>query len=528
MYGADKINMNMKEKIRAFLEQKYKGSTRFIKPKLFINEFGKESFDEINSKINWINEPFSLKVFCYINDILIKPKCKMCGNDVKFNPTELKFQTYCSNSCRFKDHEYIKTVRDKTNLEKYGAANVFASKHGMEKIKQTNLEKYGVENYCKTEEYKQRLKSGEIKRPYCGDKVSHSIKLKYFKNLPNRYHNLIPLFNFEDYKGAHTYEVKYEWKCRNCGNIFLHWLNNNYDIKCKLCEKSGTNIEVFVENFLKRYSIPHFKRDKMTLNGFELDFNIPSFKIAIECNGLHWHNDEHKEKRYHLMKTEMCLERGIKLIHIFADEIENKPRQVENRLRSIFGFNKVKINARDCNIQNISHETSSKFLNKYHLQGADIASIRLGLFKKNRLVSIMTFSKSRKALGQNLQEGEYELTRFCSMGNVTVNGGAQKLISHFIRNYSPKKIMSFCDRRWSNGELYDRLNFTLVKKTDVNYWYVDKTCRKRYHRFAFAKQFLAEKLENFDPALSERENMKINGYTRIYDCGSLKYELIPQ
>jgi len=494
---------------------------------MFINEFGKEAFDEIITKINWIEKPFSLRVFCYLNDILEKPLCKICGDDVKFNATELHFQTYCSNPCRFKDLDHIKTIRDKTNIEKYGAANVFASKHGMDKIKNTNLSKYGTDNYCKTDEYKNRVKSGDIKRPYCGDKISATIKRKYFNNLPNRYNNLIPLFKLEDYKGAHNYDVRYEWKCKNCGNIFLHWLNNNYDLKCKSCEKSGTNIEVFVENFLKRYGIAHIKRDRMTLNKLELDFNIPSRKIAIECNGLHWHSDEMKDKNYHLVKTEMCLELGIKLIHIFEDEIETKPRQVENRLRSIFGLNKIKINARECHIQNINHEISSKFLNKYHLQGADIASIRLGLFKGKRLISIMTFSKSRKALGQNLQEGEYELTRFCSIGNVTINGGAQKLLSYFIKNYSPKKIMSFCDRRWSNGELYNKLNFILVKKTDVNYWYVDKTCRKRYHRFTFAKQFLAEKLENFDPALSERENMIINGYKRIYDCGSLKYELTP-
>lgn len=518
----------MKEKITQFLNDKYKGTTRFLKPKMFIENFGKEAFEKIESTINWIESPFSLKVFCYLNDILQKPTCKICGNDVKFNPTELHFQTYCSNPCRYKDHEHIKTIREKTNLEKYGAGNVFASKHGMEKIKQTNLEKYGVDNYCKTDEYKQRVKNGEIERPYVGDKVAHSIRKNYyFNNLPNRYNKLIPLFKFEDYKGAHDYNVEYKWKCKNCGNIFHHWLNNNYNIKCKLCDKSGTNIEVFIEDFFKRHQIAHKKRDRLILENLELDFVIPSHNIAIECNGLHWHSDKHKEKRYHLMKTEKSLEKGIKLIHIFSDEIESKPRQVENRLKSIFGLNKIKINARDCEIKEINHELSTKFLIKYHLQGSDIASTRLGLFKGNRLISVMTFAKSRKALGQNLQEGEYELSRFCSMGNVTVNGGAQKLLSFFIKKNNPKRIISFCDRRWSNGELYNRLNFKLIKKTDVNYWYVDKTCRKRFHRFNFAKQFLAQKLEQFDPALSERENMIINGYKRIYDCGSLKYELVP-
>lgn len=515
----------MKEKIIDFLNEKYKGSTRFIKPKMFIKTFGKNVFDEINTKINWLENPFSLKVFCYLNDILEKPNCKICGKDVKFNPTETHFQTYCSNKCRFQD---LKTIQEKTKqtcLEKYGTENVFASKHGKEKIKNTIQEKYGVNNYTKTQEYKERIKSGEIKREYAGDKISLALKKKYYDNLPSRYNKLIPLFNFDEYRGAHDYETKYEWKCKQCGNIFQHWLNNNYELKCKLCDKSGTDIEVFVENFLKDHQISHIKRDKMALKNRELDFLIPSHKIAIECNGLYWHNSNHKSKRYHLEKTERCLEQGIKLIQIFADEIENKPKQVENRLKSIFGLNRIKINARDCRIKEIPHDLSFKFLRKYHLQGPDLASIRLGLFKGKRLLSVMTFAKSRKALGQNLKDGEYELSRYCSMGNVSVMGGAQKLLSHFIKTYSPKKIISFCDRRWSNGGLYEKLNFKLIKKTDVNYWYVDKTCQQRFHRFAFAKQFLAKKLKDFDPNLTEKENMERNKYSRVYDCGSLKYEM---
>ena len=172
----------MKEKIITFLNEKYKGTTRFLKPKMFIENFGKEAYDLIESTIPWITEPFSLKVFCYINDILEKSVCKMCGKDVKFNATELKFQTYCSNPCRFADDAHIKEKSAKTNLEKYGAENVFASKYGMEKIKQTNLAKYGVDNYCKTDAYKERLKNGDIVRPYVGDKTGLAIKKRYFSN----------------------------------------------------------------------------------------------------------------------------------------------------------------------------------------------------------------------------------------------------------------------------------------------------------------------------------------------------------
>jgi hypothetical protein len=46
---------------------------------------------------------------------------------------------------------------------------------------------------------------------------------------------------------------------------------------------------------------------------------------------------------------------------------------------------------------------------------------------------------------------------------------------------------------------------------------------KFYHRFSFRKDQLPKKLSTFDPALTEWENMQLNGYDRVWDCGNLKY-----
>jgi hypothetical protein len=34
---------------------------------------------------------------------------------------------------------------------------------------------------------------------------------------------------------------------------------------------------------------------------------------------------------------------------------------------------------------------------------------------------------------------------------------------------------------------------------------------------------MKNKLENYNSELSERENMKNNGWVRIYDCGKIRY-----
>lgn len=65
------------------------------------------------------------------------------------------------------------------------------------------------------------------------------------------------------------------------------------------------------------------KKNRSILNGKELDIFIPSKNLAIEFNGNKFHTEWFggKTRQYHLQKTKMCNEKGIRLIHIFEDEL---------------------------------------------------------------------------------------------------------------------------------------------------------------------------------------------------------------
>ena len=57
-----------------------------------------------------------------------------------------------------------------------------------------------------------------------------------------------------------------------------------------------------------------------------------------------------------------------------------------------------------------------------------------------------------------------------------------------------------------------------------NYWYYQlSNTNKRWHRYNFAKHTLKTKLNNFDPQLTEYQNMLNHGYERVWDCGNLCY-----
>lgn len=54
--------------------------------------------------------------------------------------------------------------------------------------------------------------------------------------------------------------------------------------------------------------------DRHLLDGKELDIVLPDHKLAIEFDGLYWHNENVVSPYYHLKKTEECAEKGYQLI----------------------------------------------------------------------------------------------------------------------------------------------------------------------------------------------------------------------
>jgi hypothetical protein len=205
-----------------------------------------------------------------------------------------------------------------------------------------------------------------------------------------------------------------------------------------------------------------------------------------------------------------------------------KKEIVKGRLNNLLRTNDIKrIYARNCVVKEIHSKDSNVFLIKNHLQGRDNSGIKLGLYYKNELVSVMTFGKLRVSLGNGKStDNVYEIYRFCSKVGNNVNGAAGKLLSHFIDVYKPNRIITYADRRWGIGKLYEHIGFKYVSTTSPSYWYFGRgNSYKRHHRFSYAKHRLSKKLKNYDPNQTEWENMKNNGYDRIWDCGNTKFEL---
>ena len=325
------------------------------------------------------------------------------------------------------------------------------------------------------------------------------------------------------YRGA---RIPVAITCEN-GHTYMQMPNKHLSGHgCPYCSNNVSRDETEIRKFIELLGFQTEVSNRKILNGAkEIDILVPAVKIAVEYDGLYWHNETRKnDKRFHLSKTEECAEQGIRLIHIFEDEWLERKEIVKSRLQSILGTTPRKVYARNCAIRIVDTDICRAFLETNHIQGSVNAPIRYGLYLNDELLSVMTFCRPRKNLGQDGGCDEYELLRFCNRLNTTVVGGASKLFKHFVREYNPSKIVSYADRRWNTGGVYEKMWFSFSHFSEPNYFYI--IGQKRYNRFGFRKDVLVK--QGFDPSKSEHEIMFERGIYRIYDCGTLVYEWVKE
>lgn len=109
--------------------------------------------------------------------IEVRPKCPICGNDVKFtNRFKNPFTIYCSHQCA--DNSKKKKEKYKnTCLERYGVETPLKDKKKREIGKNTCLRKYGVEFASQSELTKEKIRKTCLKK-YNVEWISKS---KYWK-----------------------------------------------------------------------------------------------------------------------------------------------------------------------------------------------------------------------------------------------------------------------------------------------------------------------------------------------------------
>lgn len=443
------------------------------------------------------------------------PLCKGCNTEhVSWHMQENRYRDFCGSACSHKDPEVKKNLgAEKGTVTKEVLLERVNRKHGTQ---YTDLK----EAYAAR--YPDRLKPPSAPQPSPLEQRA----AKWKRNNPN-----LPIEMYYDLQDKEKFK---EINSR----LMIAEISQQYGVPIPtlngLLVRHGisahphfvSTMEKTVRGLLDELSVEYSCNNRSILpNRRELDVFCPSKKLAIEVNGVYYHGElgGNKGKFYHLEKTNACLAMGIQLMHFMDIEVTNKWPIVKSMVTSKLGMSQVKINARECEVVEVTGHEARTFFDRCHISGFVGASVYIALKYNGMLVSMMSFGKSRFN-----KDHEWELIRLASELDTSVVGGASKMLAHFKRTRDPQSIVSFADKRFSaNGNVYTKLGFTLVRESNPNYWYfLTKDPRRVFSRQKFQKHMLAERLNHYDIALTEWENMVANGYDRIWDCGNLVFSWI--
>ena len=443
------------------------------------------------------------------------------------------------------EQEKINDKRKQTNLKKFGVENPWQSKDIQNKIKQECKEKYGVEYHNQRQDVKNKISQSTFNH-YGGYKIlqteygqilfKNTCQKKYGYSNPGQSPKIKEKINntFMKKYGCHPTKLQcVKNKAKNTNLIKYGDENYNnleqisktcqerYNVKwsCQLpqCINKSNSISKINQIFANMLSKNNIKYEReYPLDDKKYDFKIGN--ILVEINPTYTHNSTigcgfngHYENpldtNYHQQKSLLAQENGYFCIHIFDWDDWNK---IINRFLS-----KQKIYARQCELKEIKNKKElNEFLNNYHLQNTCRAQkIKLGLYYDNKLIEVMTFGKPR--YNKNY---EWELLRLCTHKDYNVVGGSERLFKHFINNYNPSNIISYCDYSKFSGEVYERIGMKFKELTNPNCnW--SKGKQKITNNLLMQRG--ADQLIGTDDGkgTSNKDIMIRENWKEVYDCG---------
>jgi hypothetical protein len=465
------------------------------------------------------------RIYCIRNNITSRIACSECGEEVNFKNG--RYFEYCSLKCS-NNSQKVKNRKEKSNSDRFGVKHPtqleiirqkqrdsFKERYGVEypfqneeirkKMKNKVLEKYGVENASQAEVIKEKIRKTNLEKYGSKSYAQKDIPKDSLKKLENgkwmrQQHIELekPLVLIAEQLDVSDVTVK----------NYLH--SHNIETRKFYSSIGEKEILSFLSELIPNATI--MANTRSIIPPLEVDIYIPEYSIAIEYCGLYWHSETvGKNRNYHKNKLDLCNRKNIRLITIFEDEWIYKQSIVKNTIKNILNLNDSKsIYARNTQIIELSSKEKKEFLNNFHIQGNGRGSINYGLLFNGEIIACASFMKIKEI---------FILDRYATSFHIT--GGFSKLLKHFQKNNIYKKIITFADLRWSEGDLYEKCGFTHDKTLPPDYYYIEHG--HRVHKANYRHKNLSKKLKHYDPSLSEKENCEKNGIQRIWNCGLKKY-----
>ena len=456
------------------------------------------------------------------------------ANQFSTKEAKQKYEQQCLEKFGVKNAGQSKEAKDKrkqTMLNKYGVEHNFqllaGSKHSKEiwdknyddiiqKRQQTCLEKYRAKEICQSQYFKDTSKISKRKKSELFEKENNcTAQYKLIRKYGQGWLRLIKDNKIDVITNPNRYG---NYISNNNIPKIIKYVSTQHNIHS--ISKEEMEIREYIESLVGKENVKSNDRTTISTkeNIYELDIYVPKYNLAIEYNGVYWHSTKNVDKKYHLTKTLLCSNKGIRLIHIFENEWKKYKDKCKSLICSALGVFNETIYARKCSIKELTGGEYKKFCDENHLQGAINSKYKLGLLHNGEIVQAIGIGKSR------FNSKELELHRLCTKKFTNVIGGFQKLLKHSLENINGyDSLISYVDLSKYTGIGYEKCGFTYLETTPPSYFYIDIKLQK-HNRIKFQKHKLPKILDIYDENLTEQENVVNNKYLCIYDCGTKKYK----
>ena len=240
-----------------------------------------------------------------------------------------------------------------TNIERYNVDNPTKSKEIRKKVRQTYLNKYGGFT-LQSPILKEKVIRTNLER--YGVPIASMTKAAREKMIANMHKN-----NIERIDDLIGYIENGDWMCKcphpetcdRCQEKYYiipknHQPSTFYNRRkrdnTELCTRLlpiqplFSTYELQVRSWLDELDIVYNCNDRSIISPTELDIYIPRNHLAIEINGCYWHSVDCKSKSYHMDKWSRCKEKGIKMITLWENWIQDHPGECKQLIMYHLGM----------------------------------------------------------------------------------------------------------------------------------------------------------------------------------------------
>lgn len=453
-----------------------------------------EFIDECESK------GYSAPLFVLLckNNLTSPGVCSICSVNERMMTTYAgnSLSKYCSKECSRNDKNRMREAVKKRDAKPEN------KEKSLSKRRATMLEKYGVEYNSQREEVKPSLAKNKMSVENRSRVNSYDWMYDQYVTLGKTHEVIAREFNLD--KSSITNALRF------------HEIETRHGYSISYGQR-----QIF--EFIKSLGIKVVLNDRGTLpDRKEIDIYCPENSFAIEYDGLYFHGLGEgytiEQSRYHRWKVIEASKKGIRLVRITEQEWKTSAELIKSMIRHQLRITERRIFARNCMVREISSKDSRQFLDRNHISGSAPAKVHLGLFLGEELLTVCAFGKPRYR-----KDAEWEVIRLASEINTSVVGSFQKLLKTF-RMAHTGSIITYADRRISDGNVYRRTGFELIGETDPGYVWTDGD--KVFSRYQTMRNNLPKILgDRFDSSKTEEANMFASGFKKYHNCGNLVFRL---